>query len=56
VFAKAGRIYEMRLMMDFSGSNRGYCFVQYYTPQEAERAVMMLNHFEIRRGKVFQKA
>lgn len=50
VFEKAGRIYMMRLMMDFSGSNRGYCFVQYFTPEEADRAVAEINKYEIRKG------
>lgn len=29
LFEKAGRIYEFRLMMEFSGENRGYAFVMY---------------------------
>ena len=36
VFEKVGRIYEMRLMMDFSGQNRGYAFVVYGNPLEAK--------------------
>ncbi|CAL8114242.1 unnamed protein product [Orchesella dallaii] len=51
VFEKVGRIYELRLMMDFSGTNRGYCFVLYFTPAEAERAVKELNNYQIQPGK-----
>lgn len=29
LFDKAGKIYEFRLMMEFSGANRGYAFVTY---------------------------
>ena len=29
VFEMIGPIYEMRLMMDFDGRNRGFCFVMY---------------------------
>uniref|UniRef100_A0A3B5LR13 RRM domain-containing protein n=1 Tax=Xiphophorus couchianus TaxID=32473 RepID=A0A3B5LR13_9TELE len=29
LFEKAGKIYEFRLMMEFSGENRGYAFVMY---------------------------
>ena len=29
VFETIGPIYEMRLMMDFDGRNRGFCFVMY---------------------------
>uniref|UniRef100_T1J1J1 RRM domain-containing protein n=1 Tax=Strigamia maritima TaxID=126957 RepID=T1J1J1_STRMM len=51
VFEKIGKIYEFRLMMDFSGSNRGYAFVMYSHPAEAQKAVKQLNNFEIRKGK-----
>ncbi|XP_023239973.1 probable RNA-binding protein 46 [Centruroides sculpturatus] len=51
VFEKMGRIYEIRLMMDFSGSNRGYGFVMYTGPAEAKRAVRELDNFEIRKGR-----
>ena len=51
VAEKIGRIYELRLMMDFSGSNRGYCFVMYTSRDEARRAVKELNNFEIRKGR-----
>lgn len=29
LFEKAGTMYEFRLMMEFSGENRGYAFVMY---------------------------
>ncbi|XP_026751323.2 probable RNA-binding protein 46 [Galleria mellonella] len=51
IFSKAGKIYEMRLMMDFSGSNRGYAFVTYCTKLEAFRAVKELNGYEIKPNK-----
>lgn len=51
IFEKCGTIYELRLMMDFSGSNRGYLFVRFSTQQEAKRACAELNNFEIRPGK-----
>ena len=47
-FLQCGRIYEMRLMMDFSGSNRGYMFVRFYTIDEARRAIKELNNYEVR--------
>ncbi|XP_046914698.2 RNA-binding protein 47 isoform X1 [Dermatophagoides farinae] len=49
LFEKPGRIYKMRLMIDFSGKNRGYGFVQYFNKKDAQRAIEMLNHFEIRK-------
>ncbi|XP_071099976.1 APOBEC1 complementation factor-like isoform X3 [Haliotis cracherodii] len=52
VFEKIGKLYEFRLMMDFSGSNRGYAFAMYTRKQDAQRAVKELNNFEIRKGRL----
>ena len=49
VFEKAGRIYEMRLMMDYNGQNRGYAFVVYAVSCEAKECVKVLNNYEIRK-------
>ncbi|CAG7786498.1 unnamed protein product [Allacma fusca] len=51
LFERIGRIYEIRLMMDFSGTNRGYCFVQYTNPEDAQRAIRELNDYEISKGR-----
>ncbi|XP_056299358.1 probable RNA-binding protein 46 isoform X2 [Pseudoliparis swirei] len=51
LFQRAGRIYEFRLMMEFSGENRGYAFVMYTTREAAQRAIQMLDNHEIRQGK-----
>lgn len=48
VFQRIGRIYEVRMMMDFNGANRGYCFVTYATRSDAKRAVRELNDQQIR--------
>lgn len=50
-FEKVGKIYEIRLMMDFNGANRGFCFIQFYTAEAAQRAIKELNNFEIRKGR-----
>ncbi|XP_071120468.1 APOBEC1 complementation factor-like isoform X1 [Mytilus edulis] len=52
VFEKIGKLYELRLMMDFSGSNRGYAFVMYTNRIDAQRAVKELNNFELRKGRL----
>ncbi|KAG9479606.1 hypothetical protein GDO78_011563 [Eleutherodactylus coqui] len=52
VFESVGRIYEMRLMMDFDGKNRGYAFVMYTQKHEAKKAVRELNNYEIRPGRL----
>ena len=51
IFQKPGSIYELRLMMDFSGTNRGYCFVTYTNREDAKKAVRELNNFELRKGR-----
>ena len=51
VFERIGKIYEMRMMLDFSGSNRGYCFVTYTNRSDAKRAVKELDKYEIRKNK-----
>ncbi|XP_047348670.1 uncharacterized protein LOC124948705 isoform X1 [Vespa velutina] len=50
IFSSVGSIYEIRLMMDFSGRNRGYCFIMYTKPEDASRAVKELDRYEICRG------
>jgi RNA recognition motif-containing protein len=51
VFETVGKIYELRLMMDFSGSNRGFGFVMYSSPGIADLAVEKLNNYQIRAGR-----
>ncbi|XP_006818852.1 APOBEC1 complementation factor isoform X2 [Saccoglossus kowalevskii] len=51
VFMSVGLIYEMRLMMDFSGNNRGYAFVMYTNKEDAKKAIKQLNNYEIRKGR-----
>lgn len=50
VFSSVGVIYELRLMMDFSGSNRGYAFLKYATRAQAVAAVTLLDRYEILAG------
>ncbi|XP_055469730.1 APOBEC1 complementation factor isoform X3 [Psammomys obesus] len=49
---KIGKVYEMRMMMDFNGNNRGYAFVTFSTKQEAKNAIKQLNNYEIRNGRL----
>lgn len=51
VFEKAGKIHELRLVMDYNQQNRGYAFVVYGSPAEAKRCVRRLNNYEIRKGR-----
>lgn len=51
VFEKLGKIYEIRLMMDFNGQNRGYAFVVYTSREDAKKCIKSMNNCEIRKGK-----
>ncbi|XP_017881908.1 probable RNA-binding protein 46 [Ceratina calcarata] len=51
IFSTVGTIYELRLMMEFSGANRGYCFIMFTTEEEAACAVRELDKYEIYPGK-----
>ena len=48
VFAAVGRIYELRQMIEFSGTNRTYCNVRYCEEQDAAEAVRRLHNYRIR--------
>lgn len=50
IFGRVGKIYEIRLMMNFSGLNRGYCFIMYDSPRAAQRAIKELDQYEIYPG------
>ena len=52
IFESVGKIYEVRLMMDFDGRNRGYAFVVYTQKKDAQASIKKLNNYEIRRGKM----
>ena len=52
VLERVGRVYEFRLMMEYSGFNRGYGFVMYAAREQAKRAVAELNNYEIRKNRM----
>ncbi|KAF5287760.1 hypothetical protein FQA39_LY15696 [Lamprigera yunnana] len=54
LFEGMGRIYQLRVMLDFSDLNRGFAFVKYTTPEEANRAVEVLNRYEIRSNRYIE--
>ncbi|XP_017772274.1 PREDICTED: probable RNA-binding protein 46 [Nicrophorus vespilloides] len=43
LFSAVGPIQEMRLMLEFSGYNRGFCYVVYETPELARIAIEFLH-------------
>ena len=50
ILQKIGRVLELRLMLDFSGSTRGYAFALFEKPSIASYACRTLDGYEIRPG------
>ncbi|MBN3274368.1 DND1 protein, partial [Polyodon spathula] len=50
LFQRAGMLYEFRLMMNFSGQNRGFAYAKYTDPESAEAAIRMFNRYELQNG------
>lgn len=47
LFQSVARLYEFRLMMTFSGLNRGFAYARYTSRHHANAAIAALNGFEI---------
>ncbi|XP_058815960.1 uncharacterized protein LOC131679270 [Topomyia yanbarensis] len=54
VFERFGRLYEMRLMMDYNNQNRRYCFVRYTTEEDAKVAIEVLNHHFVKEDQMLE--
>ncbi|XP_052429789.1 dead end protein 1 [Carassius gibelio] len=50
LFQSIGTIYEFRLMMNFSGQNRGFAYAKYGDPLTASTAVLTLHHYRLPEG------
>ncbi|CAI5756184.1 unnamed protein product [Candida verbasci] len=48
VVAGSGPIIDVRLGFDFAGKNKGFCFVEYQTPQQAQKAQSLLSQILLR--------
>lgn len=48
VFERIGPVFEMRLMLELNGGNRGFAFVTFTSPADASKAIQQLNRYEIR--------
>ncbi|NWZ08954.1 DND1 protein, partial [Agelaius phoeniceus] len=51
LFGSVGRLYEFRLMMTFSGLNRGFAYARYASRQDARSAIAAFHRFQLRRGR-----
>ncbi|PKK19765.1 DND microRNA-mediated repression inhibitor 1 [Columba livia] len=50
LFQSVGKLYEFRLMMTFSGLNRGFAYAKYGNQRDAKEAITALHNFEVREG------
>ncbi|NXA07578.1 DND1 protein, partial [Sapayoa aenigma] len=50
LFQSVGKLYEFRLMMTFSGLNRGFAYAKYSSQSGARNAIATLNKFQVRQG------
>ncbi|NWI76759.1 DND1 protein, partial [Dryoscopus gambensis] len=50
LFESVGKLYEFRLMMTFSGLNRGFAYARYASPQDAKNAITTFHRFQVREG------
>ncbi|XP_050569555.1 dead end protein homolog 1 isoform X2 [Cygnus atratus] len=50
LFQSVGKLYEFRLMMTFSGLNRGFAYAKYSNWQGAKEAIATLNNLEVQEG------
>ncbi|EFN63516.1 Probable RNA-binding protein 46 [Camponotus floridanus] len=51
LFKTIGEIFQIRLMVDMAELTRGYCFIMYTNPEDAGRAIVQLDQYEISPGK-----
>ncbi|NWR26511.1 DND1 protein, partial [Tachuris rubrigastra] len=50
LFQSVGKLYEFRLMMTFSGLNRGFAYARYSSQRGARDAIVTFNNYQVRRG------
>ncbi|NWY52138.1 DND1 protein, partial [Chionis minor] len=50
LFQSVGKLYEFRLMMTFSGLNRGFAYAKYSNRRGAKEAIAAFNSFQVREG------
>lgn len=51
LFKVIGEVFQIRLMVDMAELTRGYCFIMYTNPEDATRAIIQLDQYEITPGK-----
>lgn len=47
VVCGSGKVVEVRVGLDYAGKNKGFCFVEYQTPQDAQFAIPLLSMIKL---------
>lgn len=47
VVAGSGNVVDVRIGFDYAGKNKGFCFIEYQTPQWAQQAISLLNQIQL---------
>lgn len=55
VVCGSGKVVDVRLGFDYAGKNKGFCFVEYQSPQEAQRGLHLLGQVKILNTQPNQK-
>ncbi|NXQ52420.1 DND1 protein, partial [Anthoscopus minutus] len=50
LFESVGKLYEFRLMLTFSGLNRGFAYARYASRKSAQSAIATFHRFQLRQG------
>lgn len=48
LFERIAPIYKFRMMLEFNQKSRGFAFATYFTPEDAEKAALILNNYPLR--------
>lgn len=47
VVAGSGNVVDVRIGFDYEGKNKGFCFIEYQSPQWAQQAIVYLNQIQL---------
>lgn len=56
LFSKVGKILKLRLLMEFSGENRGICYISFFRDWQMEEAICRLVRAYLDLYKAFDKS
>mmetsp|Transcript_480 Transcript_480/g.546 ORF Transcript_480/g.546 Transcript_480/m.546 type:complete len:392 (-) Transcript_480:178-1353(-) len=55
VVCGSGNVVDVRLGFDYAGKNKGFCFVEYQTPQDTQKGLQLLSQIKLLNNQPNQK-